>query len=804
MGFNRTYWLSKKLESKARLKMKRTLFVLLMLVLVSLEARNIFSEYFPSSPNLPAGWTLQSDTPAAWSVATSSYAGGSPGELQLRYTPSYLGVQRCITPAFDTSKAYDLGLSFRHALFDWTGSAASYTLKVEISYDLSSWETLQSWSVSADIPASLVNINIPYETGRAATTYISFTFEGNNNDLNYWYIDDVVVSYNNTFGTGLWDSGIYDIAGDLIIRATDILQLQPGTELRFGSANSLIVNGRLWSLGSADQPVIFTENILGAGWQGISLESLSGVDSTLIIFSEIRESNDKGLMIGTAVKVRCQNCLFYGNNAVQKGGGIDCLSNSVKILDCEFSHNNSLDIGGAIYLNYPQVIIQNCDFNYNMAHDGAAIFCLQNTGTIAGNVFHHNYGDTSIVYLSSASLEGFHDNQFFSNSGGPNAAALKTFACTGQAKRLLIYNNSIHGILSQSYNGSYSHATIVNGANQTKNGLIAQTNTMIKNSIIWGYDYGICNNTSTELLHVLYSCIQNGQAGIGSNGILFDNFVNSISADPKFRNPASLDYGLFFTSPCIDSADPASSPDEDGTRADMGFYTCSYLANPVLFEAKDVTPDQGHRLHLAWARSNSDATYNPLGSYSVWRQAQNRRAEAVLVNDPLQAVNLALGSGQQIYWNDGNRYWDYITQVPALTQPVYGLVVETLADSSASGLHEADFRVVYANQLAFWASDPLSGYSVDNIPPNPARGLVLMPVAANQMLLFWEEVTEGSWEGNSYPELNQISYKIYADVYPDFEPGLHNYLGTTTNLQAFINNSGYGKRFFRVISSDSQ
>ncbi|GAB1367111.1 hypothetical protein MASR1M36_19820 [Candidatus Cloacimonadaceae bacterium] len=784
--------------------MNRILLILLFLVMVSLEARDIFTESFPNSPSLPAGWTLQSDTPAAWSVTSSSYAGGSPGELRLMYTPHYLGIQRCITPAFDTSKAYDLGLSFRHALFDWSGSEIIYALKVEISYDLSSWTTLQSLSVSADIPPTLVNIDIPYATGRAATTYISFTFEGDNNDLNYWYIDDVKVSYNNTLGSGLWDPGIYDIAGNLTVRPTDVLQLQPGTELRFGSENSMIVVGRLWSLGSADQPVIFTENILGAGWQGISLESGASIDSSLILYSEIRESNDIGLMINSTAKVRCQHCLFYGNNAVQKGGGIDCASDHVKILDCEFSHNNSQDIGGAIYLNKPQVIIQNCDFNFNTALDGAAIFCLQNAGTIAGNVFHDNYGNTSIVYLSSASLDGFQDNQFFSNSGGPAAAVLRTFGCTGQAEMLLIYNNSMHGILSQSYNGSYSHATIVNGADQTKYGLIAQTNTVINNSIIWGYEYGVYNNTSSEFLRVKYSCIQNGIAGIGGNGILNDYYINCISTDPQFRDPALYDYGLFFTSPCIDSADPTSSSDPDGSRADMGYYACAYLNNPVLFEAIDVTPDQGHRLHLAWSRSTSDATYNPLGFYSVWRQAQTRRADAIVVNNPLQAASLALGTGQQVCWLDGNRYWDYIIQVPALTQSVYGLMVETLADSSASGLHEAEYRVIYANQLAFWPSEALSGYSVDNIPPNPARGLVLMPAANNRMQLSWEEVTEGSWEGNSYPELNQISYRIYADETPDFEPGPQNYLGTTTNIQTLIDNFGYPKRFFRIISTDSQ
>jgi hypothetical protein len=46
--------------------------------------------------------------------------------------------------------------------------------------------------------------------------------------------------------------------------------------------------------------------------------------------------------------------------------------------------------------------------------------------------------------------------------------------------------------------------------------------------------------------------------------------VGIIDADPLWADPVNLDYRLLAGSPCIDSGDPSSSLDPDGTRADMG------------------------------------------------------------------------------------------------------------------------------------------------------------------------------------------------------------------------------------------
>lgn len=94
----------------------------------------------------------------------------------------------------------------------------------------------------------------------------------------------------------------------------------------------------------------------------------------------------------------------------------------------------------------------------------------------------------------------------------------------------------------------------------------------VRDSVVWGnagYQiraFGAPYNAGTWA-NASYSCVEGGFTGSGN-----------ISADPQFASPASGDYGLSATSPCIDAGDPASLPDPDATRADMG---CFWFAQGV-------------------------------------------------------------------------------------------------------------------------------------------------------------------------------------------------------------------------------
>ncbi len=90
------------------------------------------------------------------------------------------------------------------------------------------------------------------------------------------------------------------------------------------------------------------------------------------------------------------------------------------------------------------------------------------------------------------------------------------------------------------------------------------------NTIVWsnsGSEIEFDPMSDPSSITVSYSDIQGGSpSGNGTVNWLAGN----INSDPLFADPSNVDYSLQSTSPCIDSGDPASPFDPDGTRADMG------------------------------------------------------------------------------------------------------------------------------------------------------------------------------------------------------------------------------------------
>lgn len=79
-------------------------------------------------------------------------------------------------------------------------------------------------------------------------------------------------------------------------------------------------------------------------------------------------------------------------------------------------------------------------------------------------------------------------------------------------------------------------------------------------------------------IYIYYSDIY-GNAGGDWTGYIagYLHSFGNISLDPHFRGLFEGDYRLHEDSPCIDSGDPQSPNDPDGTRADMGAYFFNHL-----------------------------------------------------------------------------------------------------------------------------------------------------------------------------------------------------------------------------------
>lgn len=769
--------------------MKTILMFIFVFSCAFLGAATLINETF-NGTNLPAGWTFQGPQVGAWSISPTIVAGGSANEARLNNSPGGYGTYRLISPPIDTRKVHDMTLSFRH-MFDHYDTQEFATIAVELAHDTESFDW-ELWYVAptGDIGPTQVTVPISFDLGMSETTYISLVFRGNNWYISSWYIDDIVLTYNNTLGSGTWTTGTYYPVGDLIIPNGHTLTLQAGTALLLSSDKQLTVQGRLLANGTASQPITFTTPQIRQYWAGIKFDNVNSTNDSSFIFNAIIEySNDAGIYIDHSNKLRISNSII---------------------------RSNSSNAGGGIYCNSSFAIIEGCDFYDNTSTAmGAAIVVSGSTPTVRDNRMYNNTSigtGGSILHLSACNLSGVYNNQISANylSTSSNSFGVRTVNATGTFLRNLINNNQAGGLYV--YAGSTVSTTVLNcdiGYNGEV-GFFNYANTVtLKNTIIWGNGgYAISNYQSWDHINISYCCFD---AGSTSNVIPTD-ISNCVYSNPQFINPTSgsgtpdwsffKDWGLQLLSPCIDAGDPASPLNPDGSIEDIGMYYRQL--KPIITRVADVPNDQGHQVDLNWNRNDIDVAFYPNAFYTVWREGSSRTENVVFITDLAQITQGFDPLGRDICFRDGNRTWYYLQQVWAMNFSEYGWIAPTLLDATISGNNEVNFMVAYHNNNGIWQSIPQSGYSVDNIPPYAPARLTLTPASANQFNLTWDEVTEGVWEGNSYPELNLITYKIYAGDTPYFEISPSSYLMSTTYPFALLNNQTQNKRFYKIVASDSE
>ena len=773
----------------------RRMGLILLLSISFLYGIDLINETF-TNPGFPTGWQVIPSVTNWEKVETNIAGGAAPGELKFNYYPAQTGTFRMVSQSFDTRKAHNMTLCFQHRYFNFSAIGAD-TIGVQWSNDLVNWQTIWAVAPTAHIgPALVSGINISYTMGMSANSYIAFFYKGNTNNTDGWFIDDVVLSHSNFLGSGTWEgNSTYYISGHLIVPNGHTFTIPENTMIRFSSGYFLLVDGRLLINGTATHPVTLTSLNPSQYWRGVKLQSINPAnDSTLINHTIIEFSNEVGLYAFDTNKIRISNSIFRYNQGASENAGL-------------FAH-------------YSNIIVENCQFYYNRASSYAsgAEFFYCTAPIVRYNKFFDNVSTDSsfgALLLNHSNIDGVYGNLIVNNdrTNSIDYGGVFIYNCTGTFKLNLIANNTYAGIVISYGNVLIENCTVVN--NVIAGVLLNNSGYLdVINTIIWGNQYSIYNVSPSSHLTVAYSCIMYGigEYGIGGNGILPSLYTNNISSNPLFINPTVAsgtsynallaDFRLQDYSPCIDAGDPSSPLNLDDTIEDIGKYS-RYL-RPVITKSADVPYDQGRQLDMVWNRNDIDETYYFQAFYSVWRDGTDRADNVTFISDPSQ-ITYGMQTGEnQICWRDGDRTWYYLLQVPAAQEPTYGVIVPTLRDSSATGTHAADYKVKYHYSNGCFESAPVSGYSVDNIPPYAPARVEISHLSGNNFNLTWDEVTEGGWEGNSYPEINQITYKIYSGDTPDFEISPASYILSTTDPYSVLINQNDVKRFYRIIASDSE
>jgi len=247
---------------------------------------------------------------------------------------------------------------------------------------------------------------------------------------------------------------------------------------------------------------------------------------------------------------------------------------------------------------------------------------------------------------------------------------------------------------------------------------------------------------------------------------------------------------------------PAIAPDgvggaivawEDSRGGDRDIYIQSIdaygrtgMLAPEIYSVRDVPGDQGGKVYLSWYAAHLDVLMDRgMSHYSIWRAISPTQAAMALdagatALESLSEFDAMSGTPVvRIEQVGGLTYfWELVETVDALYMEAYGKPVATLFDSTAACNEYHYFQVVAhtTDPKVFWASEPDSGYSVDNITPCSPLCLAGEQSYAPQGLSL-------SWKPNG--ELDLDGYRVYRGLTEDFVPSESNRLGAPCDTLYF-------------------
>ncbi len=203
-----------------------------------------------------------------------------------------------------------------------------------------------------------------------------------------------------------------------------------------------------------------------------------------------------------------------------------------------------------------------------------------------------------VEFQPFVSLEADHDSIFINNCVFTETVSLSGYvsadsnwfagdvAFTGYSAIAVNRNIFENGL---SISGHLRSGGIINNtiAGGRRHGILLRRfdSIQIRNNIITGNQYGIANEYYNDPV-LAYNCVYGNR---GDDYVDCEPGEGSISEDPLLRTSQELRYRLRERSPCIDSGDPESPLDPDGSRADMGAF---YYSHELGVQKETTAPER--------------------------------------------------------------------------------------------------------------------------------------------------------------------------------------------------------------------
>jgi hypothetical protein len=184
------------------------------------------------------------------------------------------------------------------------------------------------------------------------------------------------------------------------------------------------------------------------------------------------------------------------------------------------------------------------------------------------------------------------------------------------------------------------------------------------------------------------------------------------------------------------------------------------IESATILGVSDVPDDQGGRVYVTFARSIHDTdTLRMPEMYTVERL-------------------------------DGDT-WVGLNSVSAYGNDVYVVEATTLADSTSETDALMTYRIIAAMEEGNFASDPMSGYSVDNIAPD-APASVVAAVSGGVVYLEWTD-----------SDANDLDYyAVYRSTDPEFVLGEENMIGSSEGPEFADDVEELGDYYYAVTTLD--
>jgi hypothetical protein len=249
-----------------------TLISVLFLSMQICQGQVMLTEDFSGTAWPPSGWTIDAQN-TNWSRVSTSMAGGTSPELRFAWFPQFHATTRFISPSVNLS-ANTQGTALVQFRYMVDHYSSSFTVGLAVRKNNASWETAWSESVNSNLPAQLRTVNIPAGFVTSSNFQFAFYFTGNSTNINYLYIDDVMllVPYDFDLGISSLDIKRYStspvpVKGAVVnYGTTPITSFDLNWQIEDGPVHTTSITGLNLQLGSsynfqADQNIVIDPGV---------------------------------------------------------------------------------------------------------------------------------------------------------------------------------------------------------------------------------------------------------------------------------------------------------------------------------------------------------------------------------------------------------------------------------------------------------------------------------------------------------------------------------------------------------------